>query len=370
MRNGSRAGKGLRFLSIAVPIAVVLPLIVANHWARLGWRDEHVNYPSRPSGYTQIVNRFGQPCSADARAISMRWQAADNGTTYSVSFHRKLGGRPTAMVSDKGGKSTNLDNDVYGHIQNAHLQPYIEHGIYGYACRAKRNSNEWSTHAFGAPPDEGRGQVLLLTSTLPGEGKSLTSLNLALALASSESRVLVIDADLRRPVLHELVHTRPVPGLVDLMTDMTAAAKAIRRIDGTRLSLLPSGTPMRAKPGRPPRDDGHGAADRVAAPATTTSSWTRLQAERSPTPSSSRGSRTASSWSLAPGRWRGRRSCTSSSGWSTPARRPGASSSTGCGPTAIRRLRSRLPPRPARDEAATFHRARGGVIRQYSRRLH
>jgi len=53
----------------------------------------------------------------------------------------------------QGGKSTNLDNDVYGHIQNAHLQPYVEHGIYGYACRAKRNSNEWSTHAFGIAID-------------------------------------------------------------------------------------------------------------------------------------------------------------------------------------------------------------------------
>jgi hypothetical protein len=143
----------VRFLGIALPIAVVLPLIAAFHWGQLGWRDQHANYPSRPSGYTQIVNRFGQPCNAEARAISMRWRAADNGVTYSFSFHRKLGGRPTAMVSDKGGKSTNLDNDVYGHIQNAHLQPYVEHGIYGYACRAKRNGNEWSTHAFGIAID-------------------------------------------------------------------------------------------------------------------------------------------------------------------------------------------------------------------------
>ncbi|HET9249609.1 MAG TPA: M15 family metallopeptidase [Actinomycetota bacterium] len=153
MRNGSRGGGRLRFLGVSAAIAVVLPLLVAYHWARLGWRDEHQNYPSRPSGYTQIVNRFGQPCSAEARAIPMRWRAADNGTTYSFTFHRKLGGRPTAMVSDEGGRSTNLDNDVYGHIQNAHLQPYVEHGIYGYACRAKRNSNEWSTHAFGIAID-------------------------------------------------------------------------------------------------------------------------------------------------------------------------------------------------------------------------
>ena len=153
MRKSSRGDKVVRSLGIALPIAIVLPLIAAFHWGQLGWRDQHANYPSRPSGYTQIVNRFGQPCNAEARAISMKWKAADNGVTYWFSFHRKLGGRPTAMVSDKGGRSTNLDNDVYGHIQNAHLQPYVEHGIYGYACRAKRNSNEWSTHAFGIAID-------------------------------------------------------------------------------------------------------------------------------------------------------------------------------------------------------------------------
>lgn len=57
------------------------------------------------------------------------------------------------MVSNKGGQSTNLDNDVYGHIENAHLQRYVEHGIYGYACRAKRSGGEWSTHAFGIAID-------------------------------------------------------------------------------------------------------------------------------------------------------------------------------------------------------------------------
>ena len=137
----------------AIAVAAMVPGIVAWHYARLGWRDEHYNYPARPSGYTQIVNRFGQPCSDAAHANSLRWTAADNGNTYTVWFHRKLGGYPTAMVSDDGGRSTNLDNDVYGHIQNDHLQPYIEHGIYGYACREIRNGEGWSTHAFGIAVD-------------------------------------------------------------------------------------------------------------------------------------------------------------------------------------------------------------------------
>jgi hypothetical protein len=139
--------------ALVATLALLLPLTLATHWARLGWRDRHYHYPSRPNGYTQIVNRFGQPCNANARAISMSWVAADTGQTYTFRFHRKLGGYPTEMVGDKGGTSTNLDNDVYGHIQNAHLQPYIEHGIYGYACRTIRNGDQWSTHAWGIAVD-------------------------------------------------------------------------------------------------------------------------------------------------------------------------------------------------------------------------
>jgi D-alanyl-D-alanine carboxypeptidase len=168
VRKEPRTPRGLLTVALGALAAAIVPLIAAFHWASQGWVDEHENYPSTPSGYTQIVNRFGQPCSADARQILMKWRAADNGVTYSIRFHKKLGGRPTAMVSDKGGRSTNLDNDVYGHIQNQHLQRYIKHGIYGYACRAKRGSGEWSTHAFGIAVDVSSAQEYMgkCTSTV------------------------------------------------------------------------------------------------------------------------------------------------------------------------------------------------------------
>ncbi len=93
-------------------------------------------------------------------------------------------------------------------------------------------------------PEIGHGQVLLVTSTLAGEGKSLTSVNLALTLARSEDRVLLIDADLQRPALHGLLRTKAVPGLVDVMTGLSTPEQAIRRVEGTRLSLLPCGSPI------------------------------------------------------------------------------------------------------------------------------
>src|SRR5438093_3899577 len=141
---GSEASSRRRRCGWSLPlfavVVVALPLIVGWHWARAGWVDKHYNFPRRPSGYNQIVNTFGQPCNDRANAIHADWVAADNGVTYRIWFHRKLGGRGTAMVTDQDGFSTNLDNDVYGHIQNEHLQPYMKSGIWGYNCRYIRDT--------------------------------------------------------------------------------------------------------------------------------------------------------------------------------------------------------------------------------------
>lgn len=56
-------------------------------------------------------------------------------------------------------------------------------------------------------------QVLLVTSSNAGEGKSTVSLNLAIVLAQQGARVLLVDADLRRPVLHERLHVDVQEGL-------------------------------------------------------------------------------------------------------------------------------------------------------------
>ena len=151
-RSG-RSRSRLARASVIAALVALAPLLLGWHWARLGWRDWHHNYPSTPTGYSQIVNRFGQPCNARASAISMNWVASDNGQTYTPRFHRKLGGYPTEMVPDKGGRSTNLDNDVYGHIQNDHLSQYTKSGIWGYLCRYIKGTPTWSPHAWGIALD-------------------------------------------------------------------------------------------------------------------------------------------------------------------------------------------------------------------------
>ncbi len=152
-RSSSRCRGRRTLLPLMAVVLLVLPLLAAWHWARLGWWDWHYNYPTTPQSYDQIVNRFGQPCNANSHAVWLNWTAADNGVTYKVWFHKKLGGYPTEMISDKGGRSTNLDNDVYGHIMNDHLAGYTKSGIWGYACRYIKGTTSWSTHAFGIAVD-------------------------------------------------------------------------------------------------------------------------------------------------------------------------------------------------------------------------
>ncbi len=60
------------------------------------------------------------------------------------------------------------------------------------------------------------GRVLLVTSALPGEGKTLTCANLAMTLGSNlQKRVLVIEGDLRRPTLHKIFGTESIEGAND-----------------------------------------------------------------------------------------------------------------------------------------------------------
>jgi polysaccharide biosynthesis transport protein len=102
--------------------------------------------------------------------------------------------------------------------------------------------------ALAPPRQDGQGQIVLVTSTLAGEGKSLTSVNLALTLASSGERVLLVDADLRRPVLHSLLKLRRTPGLTEVLAGQNQPAQAIVKVPGSRLSLLPSGSPLQRNP--------------------------------------------------------------------------------------------------------------------------
>jgi capsular exopolysaccharide synthesis family protein len=85
-------------------------------------------------------------------------------------------------------------------------------------------------------------RTMLITSALPGEGKSTTSANLAMALAQTGRRVVLVDADLRRPSLHRVFDLPNSTGLTTLFVmDQPMLAGLLRPTPIETLSLLPSG---------------------------------------------------------------------------------------------------------------------------------
>ena len=86
-------------------------------------------------------------------------------------------------------------------------------------------------------------KVLMITSASPGEGKTLTAANLALTLSESYRRkVLLIDADLRRPSLHHIFELPSVVGLSDALKSDTDQKLSVIQVS-PNLTVLPAGRP-------------------------------------------------------------------------------------------------------------------------------
>jgi len=89
-------------------------------------------------------------------------------------------------------------------------------------------------------------QVLAVTSAEPGEGKTLTAINLAGALAQSQdARVLLIDADLRRSTVSEYLGLdQSLPGFAEAIANPRYGLEdMVRHLDFSNLSILPAGGP-------------------------------------------------------------------------------------------------------------------------------
>lgn len=84
-------------------------------------------------------------------------------------------------------------------------------------------------------------KVMVITSSLPGEGKTTTTVNLAIATASAESRVLVIDADLRRPKVGELLGMERNAGLTSVLSGRIHLEQGIQHWGGGLFDVLTSG---------------------------------------------------------------------------------------------------------------------------------
>lgn len=84
--------------------------------------------------------------------------------------------------------------------------------------------------------------AVAITSAVPGEGKSVTTINLAMVMAEGgEQRILVLDADLRRGSLAALVGADPTPGLAEVLRGEVRLSEALQPTPLPNLKFLPAG---------------------------------------------------------------------------------------------------------------------------------
>lgn len=84
-------------------------------------------------------------------------------------------------------------------------------------------------------------QTILVTSAGPGDGKSTTVANLAVVLAQQEKRVLLVDADLRKPTVHYTFRQFNQRGLTNVLTQQSSFADAVATTQVPHLDVLTSG---------------------------------------------------------------------------------------------------------------------------------
>jgi receptor protein-tyrosine kinase len=87
------------------------------------------------------------------------------------------------------------------------------------------------------------GNLIMVTSALPGEGKSFTSINLAMSIAMElDHTVLLVDADFSKPSVLELLGLPPAKGLMDVLVgDVSDLSDVMLRTNVEKLSILPAG---------------------------------------------------------------------------------------------------------------------------------
>lgn len=95
---------------------------------------------------------------------------------------------------------------------------------------------------FSIPAEAGRAIRVMFTSATPGDGKTTVSVNTAIAFAQTGMRVLIIDADLRKPMVHRFFGVSSRNGLSNVLSGQSNVEDVIQRLEKIdNLCVIPSG---------------------------------------------------------------------------------------------------------------------------------
>lgn len=155
-----------------------------------------------------------------------------------TSSRRAIAAAPTSLLPAKNGNGNGNDSgNGHGRVNSALLLDLDQRSPLAEAYRRLRTSVLLSSPGH-AP------KTLVVTSCVPSEGKSTTAINLAVTLAQTGARVLVIDGDMRRPTVHSSFGIENRGGLSNILSNEMSSVETLALVQKEKSSgiyLLTSG---------------------------------------------------------------------------------------------------------------------------------
>jgi polysaccharide biosynthesis transport protein len=200
-------------------------------------RAEASRFPSHPARFTDVAISvlFGL---AVAIGLALTLESLDNTFKSPDDVHRTLG-LPSLALVPKFARLNGAHRPALGNgIRHSRSELIVSRERFSPVTEAYRTlrTNILLSRA-GQPP-----KVTLMTSALSVEGKTVTTVNTAALFASMGMKVVLVDADLRRPRCHELLLSKNVVGMTEVLTGQIEIAEATQKTPIDNLFLISAGT--------------------------------------------------------------------------------------------------------------------------------
>ncbi|MDH5715252.1 MAG: polysaccharide biosynthesis tyrosine autokinase, partial [Candidatus Aminicenantes bacterium] len=129
----------------------------------------------------------------------------------------------------------------YGHESPEKLPTSIEKIAHTHPMSSISESYRSMRTSLLLSSPESPPKLILITSSQPSEGKTATAINIAITLTHLDKRVLLLEADLRKPKLARIFNINKEPGLTNFLTQNIKIATVIKKTDISNLFIIPSG---------------------------------------------------------------------------------------------------------------------------------
>jgi len=152
--------------------------------------------------------------------------------------------QPTVKVDQPPVQSRRVDLDLDAVSAAGIISPHAPRSQIADEYRVIKRPLIANAMGKGAAPIV-NGNLIMVTSALPGEGKSFTAINLAMSIAMElDNTVMLVDADVARPSVLNMLGLPPAKGLLDVLVEQSVdLSQVLLKTNVEKLTLLPSGTP-------------------------------------------------------------------------------------------------------------------------------